>query len=250
MRPLPPKGLIVSCYLESMRGCEENFIAAVGNIPGVVALRVEGVENIKLARRMFPNMFIVGLMKASEQVHIGDVGSMTINGKEHKGHCKILAVSTKITPTVDWGKQIHEAGADMVATGCLLEWYRHGDLRPCIYGLGLHFRLMLDLSREMFKTIVVSEGGGMLRASLHSERLAKNIIYATTYEDADFDFVSGMKQMYPDAIVNMEGGLKTRDDIDKAFDFGADYVTIGKAINDPPTIIRDLLSGKERYCYG
>ena len=63
MLKFPENGLIVSCYLESMSGSEKEFISAVAHAPGVVGLRVEGLENIAHARLIAPHKFIIGLIK-------------------------------------------------------------------------------------------------------------------------------------------------------------------------------------------
>ncbi len=191
MRPLPPKGLIVSCYLESMAGCEKAFISAVARAPGVVALRVEGLENIRYARMIAPEMYIIGLAKVRR------------------------AGLVLITPDADLGQAILDVGADMVAGERV--WHDCG--RP----------FMWDLDQcpdeECF-------WGSM----------PPQLILATTFIPKAFDLVREMKTHFPDIPVNLEGGIETAEEVQRGFDCGADYVTIGKAINDPPTIINRLVT--------
>ncbi len=198
---LPLKGLIVSCYLESMRGCEKDFIASVVNNKHVVGLRVEGLDNIRYAR-MLTDKFIVGLVKKSEKGKI------------------------KITPAFNDFWDILSAGADKVATGCCLDWDIPFQGQP----------LMLDLDNETFETI-------KKHIDFNNPTINNSMILATTYEDKGYDLMLKIKEVFPEAKVNLEGGLMCREDIQKGFELGADWVTIGKAINDPPTVINYLMDG-------
>lgn len=195
---LPPKGLIVSCYLESMKGCEKDFIASVVKNKHVVGLRVEGLDNIRYAR-MLTDKFIIGLVKRMN-------GGMTT-----------------ITPTIEDYRDVLRVGADMVASG------------ECVLWKAIPENIMIDLCNNSFDVLVE-------KFEL-KEFLCNHVILATTYENKGYDLLIKIKEMFPEAKVNLEGGLMTREDIQKAFELGADWVTIGKAINDPPTIINYLMEG-------
>ncbi len=220
MRPLPPKGLIVSCYLESMKGCEREFIASVAHLPQVVALRVEGLDNIRWARMIAPEKFIIGLVK------------------EHNGFFN------QITPNIELdGKRIIAHGADMVATSNIFDWMEMGH-NVIIHGLSISFRMMFDLDSGGVETLCrPSALEDWEKNVLKREMQQGNIVLATTFEQKAFELVKPLKEHYPQSKVNLEGGIETPEDIQQGFDAGADYVTIGKAINDPPTIIERLVDG-------
>lgn len=220
MRHRPEKGLIVSCYLESMCGCEFEFIAAVAHLPGVVGLRVEGLENIRYARRIAPEKFIVGLVKVRERGEI------------------------RITPNILDAYEVKDVGADMVAMEFLSELVCAGDIPTTEHGLQIPFSVMMDIDTERYEAYFCTSLPGRptnckvaLRQGLRNE----TIVLATTFEDRAFDLVERIKKDMPFALVNLEGGIKTAADIQRGFDCGADWVTIGKAINDPPTIIESLV---------
>lgn len=207
MKPLPEKGLIVSCYLESMQGCEKQFIASVANLPEVVALRVEGLDNIRFARMIAPEKFIIGLVKNNEGYH------------------------TSITMDLHSAYAIVKAGADMVATDCLTSW----GLSYSDYTLNLVFLVMYDVPEYDVR--------GMDNLIKYKQCIfSGGIVIATTHFPKAFDMVIELREKYPKAKINLEGGIETGEEIKTGFACGADWVTIGKAINDPPSIIRSLLS--------
>lgn len=194
------QGLIVSCYLDSMRGCEKQFIAAVANTD-VVALRVEGIDNIKFARYV-THKPIIGLIK------------------------KYIYGRVVITPEPGMIDAILDAGADIVATGAYEQWLDDGFNDT-------HINLMLDLSKSVY-AYLCRNYSDVLRQ--------ENIILATTYENKAFDFVMKMRSDFPNSLINLEGGIESYIEIKKGFIAGADYVTIGKAINDPRFIVQRLLA--------
>ena len=214
MRPLPEKGLIVSCYLESMKGSEKAFIASVAHHPKVVALRVEGLDNIRYARLIAPEKYIIGLVKYT-------------TGSVEGG--------TQITPTILDGADIITAGADMVATGNMDEFFDFSNGANCI------FPVMFDLGKlnvpmDEFTARMCDNGWDGFLDCLRKEKY----IISTPYRPKAFEFASRIKERYPFAKVNLEGGIETAEEIQRGFDCGADWVTIGKAINDPVTIIDNL----------
>lgn len=181
------KGLIVSCYLDSMRGAEKEFISAVAHSPHIVALRIEGLDNIRYARQIAPERYIIGLVK------------VLIDGK------------TFITPISEMHNVI-SAGADMVAS----ESPYPNTFIPRMRDLHCDVSLIYKFPEED--------------------------ILSTTYFQKAFDLIPILKGKYKNRI-NLEGGIETSEEIQKGFDLGADFVTIGKAINDPPTIINNLMQG-------
>lgn len=221
MRALPEKGLIVSCYLDSMRYCERDFISAVAHVPGVVGLRVEGLENIEFARRIAPERFIIGLVKVKQGAN-----------------------KTAITPSLKDAYNVHYAGADMVATSHLHEWtHPLGDEICTPHGFAVPFRIMADMSGEMFRKLC--ERSELLLAPFRREIDERNLVFATTFEDYGIGLLQNIKKAFPGALVNLEGGVWNGKMVWRAYDFGANWVTIGKAINDPPFIIGKILGQQE-----
>jgi len=201
-----------------MRGCERNFIASVAHLPEVVALRVEGLDNISFARMIAPDKFIIGLVK------------------HHNGFYN------EITPDiVNDGRRIIRHGADMVATSNVSEWMSRGH-SITVHRLFGPFRLMLDLDGKGISKL--SDSGSLKSWKgkiLSREAEAGNIVFATTFEEKGFCLVEQLKASFPNGKVNLEGGIQTAAEVQRGFELGADYVTIGKAINDPPTIIKHLM---------
>lgn len=219
MRNLPKNGLIVSCYLEGMKGSERAFIATVANLSGVVALRVEGLDNIEFARRIAPDQFIIGLIKKS-------------NGTRNL-----------ITPDLDvMGRAIKSAGADIVAAERIFHWGERNH-RNRIDGINLPFRVMWDLHANDFDAdIRINEDDATRVRCMAREG---QIIMATTFISKAFDYIQGLRRQFSDLVlVNLEGGIENAEQLQQGFACGANYVTIGKAINDPETIIENILKGK------
>lgn len=211
VRPLPTKKLIVSCYLESMKGAERYFIDSAATLPCVGALRIEGLFNIAYARGQYPDLFIIGLVKEC------------INGE------------TVITPTEGLGAEIISAGADMVATECYTKFFDF-DTGACFKS-----RMMFDLGKT-------TDGSDLFANKDHAgysifiDYLNNgNIILATTYQQLGYELLSNLREAYPSAKLNFEGGVTCKEHIDNASYFDVDYVTIGKAINDPVFIIKQLM---------
>lgn len=197
---LPDRGFIVSCYLESMYGCEREFIDAVMlNCPEVKALRVEGEENIKYAVDM-SRKYIIGLIK-----------------QENKYGAYITSTERNV-------KRVIDAGANMVAIDSRL-------INEEVWDNKLY-----DAS-----TIPIMADVRILDEALDAHKLGASII-ATTFQQKGFILAQGIKQRLPNALVNLEGGIQTPSEVQHAFDIGCDYVTVGKMINDPPTITKYLVS--------
>lgn len=222
MRRLPENGLIVSCYLESMRGSEKEFISAVAHAPGVMGLRVEGLDNIEHARKIAPDTWIVGLIK------------------EFDGFRNL------ITPDLPaMGRAIIHAGADIVAAERVSTWTLENPIIR-VDGLGVPFKVMWDLKAEDFE----SDGDGDVRTLTINEAdacrirqmaLREEIVLATTFIPKAFPYAHALRYQFPNVKINLEGGIETAEEYAQAFVLGANYVTIGKAINDPRTIIETIL---------
>jgi putative N-acetylmannosamine-6-phosphate epimerase len=212
------QGLIVSCYLDTMRGAEKAFIASVAHLPAIVALRVEGLDNIRYARQIAPDRYIIGLVK-----HLS-------NGRSF------------ITYEEDI-QNIIASGADMVATEEICWKYTINDIVEYEF-LDTDAQIMLDLSYHSFDEFIdVYNNDTDFRAYIDGKIANKAIVFATTYENCAYALVEGIKRWQSSALVNIEGGVMRKEQIKKGLAVGADYVTIGKAFNDPPTIIQEMIRG-------
>lgn len=115
---------------------------------------------------------------------------------------------------------IESAGADMVAGETLLT------SSPFLW----------DLSEESYAKEVLP------RAEELSPLLeAKSLVLSTTFSERGFELVRRMRRDFPYAIINCEGGMVSRGDLLWAEDCGADWATIGRAINDPVFILDGLM---------
>lgn len=195
---LPPDGLIVSCYLESMRGAEMFFLKSICKLRMITALRVEGIENIEYAKAnsILP---IIGLIK-----RLQDDGSY-------------------ITASIDDLLAVEEAGADFVAI----------DSRTCNSNLASVYNKA---------TIPIAADIEYLSEAINAYKLGA-VIISTTFKPKAFDLIKEIKSSLRNCKINLEGGIETRKEVQQAFQLGANYVTIGKMINDPSTIIKHLLGG-------
>lgn len=207
------KGLIVSCYLESMKGCEKEFIASVINLPQVVGLRVEGIDNIRFARQLCPReKFIIGLAKKWKKSY------------------------TLITPNESAVREIINTNADLVATNNQAVAWKMLETRK--YGLSYPCKFVLDLNTNTFNELLLWNKQTLGVRPFISEHI---VWLATTMEDRAYDLIEKMRSKFINAVIVAEGGFGKAEEIQEAFDSGANYVCIGKAINDPPTIVRRFM---------
>jgi putative N-acetylmannosamine-6-phosphate epimerase len=187
--------LIVSCHLETMKGCEKRFIESVASHPSLWGLRVEGIENIKFARSI-TGLFLVGLVKTWDEAF---------------GRNRITVLREH--------EAIMSAGADMVAGEV-----PYGS-RPFLW----------DLSDKSYAEEVLPRAD-----ELNPLLDGRSLVLSTTFSERGFELVRRMRRDFPRAIINCEGGLVSRGDLLWAEDCGADWVTVGRAINDPRFILDGL----------
>lgn len=55
---------------------------------------------------------------------------------------------------------------------------------------------------------------------------------------ADFELITAIRKEFPNAFINAEGRIWTREDVKQAFEAGADVVTVGTAITNPMMITK------------
>lgn len=218
----PPNGLIISCYLEGLKGAEKEFISSVIHHPRVVAIRVEGIENIHYARLVGgKDKFIIGLVKRWDG----------------RRYC--------ITPSMSDVSEIYNAGANAIATNNVDLYF--GYVTAGEYCINSSYCWMLDLDLAKWETLKFYKKKVLLDAGIREQI----VIIATTMEinaKNSLALVKTIRQQYGElAIINYEGGVNNPQEMQNAFNAGANYVTIGKAFNDPATIINNWFSAKEVY---
>jgi len=211
---LPEHGLIVSCYLHSMKGAEKIFLDTIFNIPEIKTIRVEGLENIAYAMRLrdIYEKYIIGLIKSNP------------SQDENMRY---------ITPTIADVRKLNDSGADMIAIDSRLlrdksnsieaRYYEVDSLRDLFNAAKLP--IMADIKTEMEADIAIKNGAAII---------------ATTFQQRAFRLTKRLvKKGYS---VNIEGGLTSRGDILRSRKAGAYWYTIGRGIHDPQTIIKNLIS--------
>lgn len=202
---LPKQGLIVSCYMHSMKNCTKSLIDAIWEIDEVKTLRIEGIDNINHAKKLkdIKHKYIIGLIKDKE--------------KELAGLPYISASIEDVKRLCDY------SGADMVAIDSRI--IAGPDEAVSIYDLYEHSALpiMADIEEEIEADIAFNYGASII---------------ATTFLNKGFDVAKNLiKKGFP---VNIEGGLTSSSDIRRAKKIGVSWWTVGRAIHDVKTTIRSF----------
>jgi hypothetical protein len=211
--PLPDSGLIVSCYLSDWKSREKEFIKIVSGNPNVVALRVEGEDNIKFAKD-YSGKCVVGLIKD-------------------------FAYPNYITPTDNHAKRCFLAGADFVAVDMRLSKEIHKD--NLLNWKDYHSVLVFNDNKFIVYTDYFKRCWADLKYEQYDYTQTEfnfPIVSTTFAEGLHWKVLDKVDKEFALKHLNIEGGvnLKNYKELKKR----AKYVTIGKAIHDPNTIINLL----------
>lgn len=202
---LPEHGIIVSCYMHSMTQCTKSLIDTIWEIDEIKTLRIEGIDNINHAKKLkdIKHKYIIGLIKDKE---------------------KELAGLPYISASIDDIKRLCEySGADMVAIDSRV---MGNDEEVSIYDLyeTSVLPIMADIAEEIEADIAFNYGASII---------------ATTFLNKGFSLA---KKLVKNGIpVNVEGGLTGFDDIRRAKKIGASWWTVGRAIHDVKTTIKQFI---------
>lgn len=208
MSRLPEPGLIVSCYMHSMKDCTKSLIDTIWEIDEVKTLRIEGIDNINYAKRLkdIKHKYIIGLIKDKE---------------------KELASLPYISASLDDIKRLCDySGADMIAVdsrgrnrnSTVHDWLVMRNLYRCA-----QLPIMADIELEAEADVALDNGAAII---------------ATTFLNKGFDLAKRLSKR--DIPVNIEGGLVSNNDIKIAMKTGAKWWTVGRAIHDVKTTVRSF----------
>lgn len=204
----PEPGLIVSCYMHSMKDCTKSLIDTIWEIDDIKTLRIEGIENINHAKKLkdIKHKYIIGLIK---------------------DQCKELAGLPYISASIDDIKRLCDySGADMIAIDS--RW-RNGnsDTHDYLVIKNLYryaqLPIMADIELEEEADVALSCGASII---------------ATTFLNKGFELAKKLAQK--GVPVNLEGGLSDFSDIRRAKKIGASWWTVGRAIHDVKTTIKQF----------
>lgn len=179
---------------------------------GANALRLEGSDTVRLTRSK-TDLPIVGLIKT-----------------ERKDFApRITLVSQEIS-------DLKSAGANIVAID--------STDRPRPESLESLYRTAQQLELEVFADIATL-GEAKFAMDLGATYIATTMAGYTSNRQMttgpDFELLEEIASC--DARVILEGRISSAEHLNKAFDYGAFAVVIGRAVTSPQTILRDLLKG-------
>lgn len=183
---------------------------------GACALRLAGKRDIKNAKKMYPNLPVIGITKPKK---IPD---------------NFLDV-VYITPTLNDAKEIIEAGADIVAFDATMRERPNGEkLSDIINFIKSQNKLaMADIATYDEAKNAIELGVDIVSTTLSG--------YTSETKDKpnepDYELCQALSRDF-DIPVIVEGKIWTPEQVKKAFDFGAFCVVIGSAITRPQLITK------------
>lgn len=202
---LPEPGLIVSCYMHSMKDCTKSLIDTIWEIDEVKTIRIEGIDNINHANKLkdIKHKYIIGLIKDKEK-ELAGLPYISASLDDIKRLCDysgadMIAIDSRII-----GKDGEESVADL---------YEQSDLP-----------IMADIAEEIEADIAFNYGASII---------------STTFTGRAFELASNLSR--EDRMnVNIEGGLINYLDVQMAKSTGAKWWTVGRAIHDVKTTVRSF----------
>ena len=210
-------GLIISCQMEKHAPCYSDDIielmvkAALWG--GACGLRMNGVENIKTARKL-TDLPIIGLVK-------------------------VFRDDTEVfmTPSMKEVEMVMEAGADVIAidgTDRLIDGKRGMDIITEIKHKYPEAIVLADVRDEVDADECLKLGADMVAPTFY--RFKKD---AKSTDLPDWEMVSRLCSVAKGrGIVLMEGKIWTPDDAIRALHYGCHAVVVGSAITRPHLIAR------------
>lgn len=183
---------------------------------GAKGLRASGYEDISAIKK---------------EVDLPIIG---INKKFTEG-CDVI-----ITPDLESAEEILEAGADIIGIDCT---FRKNYLGLFSYDYIPEFKkrhpnvpIMADIS-----TLEEGINAYKLGADIISTTLSGYTDYSPQLENPDFDLIKQIRDSIGDKVyINAEGRMVNKEDVKKALDIGADFVTVGTAITRPQWITQQI----------
>ena len=180
---------------------------------GAHGFRLAGVEDVKLSKKLYPNIPVIGITKPKK---------IPENYKE----------LVYITPTVDDAKSLIEAGADIIA----FDGTKRHDYSKII-------KTIKDLGKIAMADISTFEEGIMahkLGCDLVSTTLSGYTTYSRQSDEPDFELVKKLSKEGINVIA--EGKIWEKSQVKTAFDYGAYAVVIGSAVTRPWLIVERFVN--------
>lgn len=199
--------------------CLTALMKSVVELGGAKVLRLAGVRDIKNAKKLFPNVVVIGITKPSK---------IPQNYKE----------LVYITPTVEDCRAIIEAGADIVAfDGTFRKRKNDEKLEDLIKYVKSENKLaMADIATLDEALNCYNLGCDIVSTTLSG--------YTTQTQNnpstPDFELVKNIKKNC-DIFTILEGKIWEKDEAKHAFEVGADAVVIGSAITRPQLITKRFI---------
>lgn len=183
---------------------------------GAGGLRLAGARDVKNAKKMYPNLPVIGITKPKK---IPD---------------NFLDV-VYITPTLNDAKEIIEAGADIIAFDATMRERPNGEkLCDIINFIKSQNRLaMADIATYEEAKNAIELGADIVSTTLSGyTRETQN-----KPDEPDFELCSALCRDFSVPVI-VEGKIWTPEQAKRAFDFGAFCVVIGSAITRPQLITK------------
>lgn len=194
------------------------LIKTVVELGGAQALRLAGSRDIKNAKKMFPDIPVIGITKPKvlPQNYIDEV---------------------YITPSVDDAKSVTDAGAEVVAFDATMR-KREVDIKTMTDFIHSQNRLaMADIA-----TFEDAKNAQELGIDLISTTLSGYT--KETKSDSttpDFELLKNITENLNTPVI-LEGRIWETAEVKKAFDMGAWAVVIGSAVTRPQHIVKRFLN--------
>lgn len=220
-------GLIVSCVLNKLDPMNEKEtilkLAIAAEKGGASAVKVEGLENIKLVK---------------SRVKIPVIGSVEVLSGNH-----IQQEDISITPTIYLAEQIYESGADMISIDCTI---RKGRSEKFVSDFIKSVRLVCD--SLIMAEISNLEEGQLASASgvdIISTSLSNNEENLNECGRPSYNLVEQLKKRISTPI-NAEGNINYPADARNIIEKGAYCVTVGHAIISPEYLTKRINNSFEK----
>lgn len=213
------KGIIVSCQadkhgpLYGPQFMAEMAEAAVQG--GAIGIRANGVADIAYIK---------------ERVNVPIIG---LNKKRYPGYIPF------ITPTLEDALAVAYSGAEVIAIDCSKHDRPDGlSLKETIESLKeqTKCKIMADIATIEEAKYAYESGADYLGTTLHGyTEETKN------FQLPGFSLMEQLVSNFPIPVI-AEGGISTKEHIEKAFSIGVNWIVIGTAITSPREITKDLVT--------
>lgn len=212
-------GLVVSCQAqpdEPLHGAMYMAkMALAAKMGGAVAVRGNGPPDIS-AMKAEMDLPVIGIYK------------------RHKGGTDVI-----ITPDFESAAAVIGAGADIVALDCTRRQNHLGTTGiQVMQEVKKRFEVPVMAEISVLEEAVAAFEAG---ADIISTTLSGYTPYSPQQEPPDFALIADIRRRLPAAYINGEGRFLNADHLRRAFELGADIVTIGGAITRPQLITRQLV---------